>query len=147
MLEHTFPRAGVRYRGRAPTIRGDEQPRRRAPLAGDRRPRRVAPGDAGGRGHPRFRTAVVLLLAAFLLLVVPVLVREQGGLDRSESRVSYAGQRVSYTVRPGDTLWSIARRIAPGRDPRPVVDQLIADNHLQGDLQVGQAIELPAPPR
>jgi hypothetical protein len=106
----------------------------------------VAPSDAGGRGHMRLRTVVVLLLAAFLLLVVPGLVTDQGGLDGSESRVASAGQRVSYTVRPGDTLWSIARRIAPGRDPRPVVDQLIAENHLQGDLQVGQAIDLPAPP-
>src|SRR6266511_4088404 len=42
---------------------------------------------------------------------------------------------------------SAARRIAPGQDPRPVVDELIADNHLQGSLQAGQAIELPAPIR
>ncbi len=37
--------------------------------------------------------------------------------------------------------------VAPGQDPRPVVDELIADNHLQGSLQAGQAIELPAPIR
>jgi hypothetical protein len=93
----------------------------------------------------RFRTVVILLLAAFLLLVAPALVRDQA-LGRVESRVAYSTQRVSYTVRPGDTLWSIAQRIAPGRDPRPVVDQLIEDNHLQGgDLQVGQAIDLPTP--
>jgi LysM domain len=93
----------------------------------------------------RFRTVVILLLAAFLLLVAPALVRDQA-LGRAESRVAYSTQRVSYTVRPGDTLWSIAQRIAPGRDPRPVVDQLIEDNHLQGgDLQVGQAIDLPTP--
>jgi hypothetical protein len=27
-------------------------------------------------------------------------------------------------VRPGDSLWSIAERLAPGADPRPVVDAL-----------------------
>jgi hypothetical protein len=94
----------------------------------------------------RSRTVVILLLAAFLLLVAPSLVRDQA-FGRAESRVAYAAQRVSYTVQPGDTLWSLALRIAPGRDPRPLVDQLIADNHLQGDLQVGQAIYLPAPVR
>jgi LysM repeat protein len=34
------------------------------------------------------------------------------------------------TVQSGDTLWSIAQRMSPGRDPRAVVDQLRAQNHL-----------------
>lgn len=33
-----------------------------------------------------------------------------------------------YVVQPGDTLWSIAIQIAPGADPRPVVDALRAAN-------------------
>ncbi|MFZ4585749.1 MAG: hypothetical protein ACOYNI_11045 [Acidimicrobiia bacterium] len=33
------------------------------------------------------------------------------------------------TVRPGDSLWSVARRLAPGRDPRVVVDALAAERH------------------
>jgi len=94
----------------------------------------------------RFRTVALVVLAAFLPLVAPSLLKDQG-FGRSESRVAYAERRVSYTVRPGDTLWSIALRVAPGRDPRPVVDQLIEDNHLRGDLQVGQSINLPASPR
>ncbi len=101
----------------------------------------------GKEGARRLRlgTVVILLLAAFLLLVAPGLVRDRG-IERAESRVAYQ-QPVSYTVRAGDTLWSIASRVAPGRDPRLVVDQLIAYNHLRGDLQVGQAIYLPAPMR
>ncbi len=94
----------------------------------------------------RSRTVVLLLLAAFLLLVAPALARGQG-LGRAESKVAYAAGRYSYTVRPGDTLWSIALRIAPGRDPRRLVDQLIEENRLRGSLQVGQAISLPAPVR
>lgn len=30
----------------------------------------------------------------------------------------------SYVVEPGDTLWDVAQRVAPGTDPRPVVDSL-----------------------
>jgi LysM domain len=38
-----------------------------------------------------------------------------------------------YVVQPGDTLWSIARRIAPGEDPRPIVAALEARN---GDVEL-----------
>jgi Tfp pilus assembly protein FimV len=46
-------------------------------------------------------------------------------------------------VEPGDTLWSIARRVAPGRDPRPVVDGLIEANDVRGGLQAGQELSIP----
>lgn len=95
----------------------------------------------------RPRTLVILLSIALVLLAVPSLMGWHGPWH-GEARVAYAeGARISYTVKQGDTLWSIARRIAPGQDPRLVVDELIADNHLQGSLQAGQAIDLPAPIR
>lgn len=94
----------------------------------------------------RPRTLVILLSLA-LLLVAPSLASGHGPWH-TETRVAYAKRgSIRYTVKPGDTLWSIARRIAPGQDPRPVVDALIANNHLQGSLQAGQAIDLPAPIR
>jgi hypothetical protein len=44
-------------------------------------------------------------------------------------------------VRPGDTLWSIAERMAPGADPRPMVDRLQA--RLGSTvLQPGQRVSL-----
>jgi Tfp pilus assembly protein FimV len=51
----------------------------------------------------------------------------------------------AYVVRPGDTLWALASRIAgPGSDPRPVVDELVAANRLSGPLQAGSILRLPA---
>ena len=48
------------------------------------------------------------------------------------------------TVAPGDTLWGVAQRIAPGQDPRPVVDQIRELNDLDsGGLRVGQQLVLP----
>ncbi len=47
-----------------------------------------------------------------------------------------------WTVRPGDTLWSIVEASGVRGDPRPVVDRLAAD--LGGrPLEVGQRIVVP----
>lgn len=45
-------------------------------------------------------------------------------------------------VRDGDTLWSIAERLAPNSDPRPVVDAIVAARGTP-DVQAGEAITLP----
>lgn len=42
----------------------------------------------------------------------------------------------SVLVRSGDTLWSIALRIAPDRDPRAEVDDLMHLNHLRSPALV-----------
>ena len=45
---------------------------------------------------------------------------------------------------PGDTLWSIARRSAPGHDVRPIVDAM---EHTLGTstVRVGELIPVPTP--
>lgn len=49
-----------------------------------------------------------------------------------------------YVVRAGDTLWSIAERIAPeGADPRPMIDEIEARNDLSGPLVPGQVLRVP----
>jgi nucleoid-associated protein YgaU len=52
--------------------------------------------------------------------------------------------RSTYVVRTGDTLWSIAERLSPGEDPRPLVDAITEVNRLEGTLVPGQAIVVPA---
>ena len=51
-----------------------------------------------------------------------------------------AGAQV--TVGAGDTLWSIARRVQPTGDVRPLVDQLVA-SYGSAPLQPGQQLVVP----
>ena len=91
------------------------------------------------RGRALSRALAIVLVVAVFLLVAPGLARGVGP-DRPEPRVT-------YVVEPGDTLWSIARRVAPGEDPRPVVDRLIEANDVRGGLQAGQELSIPVPER
>jgi len=50
----------------------------------------------------------------------------------------------TYVVRPGDTLWSIASRVAgPGADLRPVVDELERANRPGSAIVPGEVLRLP----
>jgi Tfp pilus assembly protein FimV len=91
------------------------------------------------RGRAVARTLAIVLAVAVFLLVAPGLARGVGP-DRP-------APRVTYVVEPGDTLWSIARRVAPGQDPRPVVDRLIEANDVRGGLRAGQELSIPVPER
>jgi LysM repeat protein len=46
-------------------------------------------------------------------------------------------------VQPGDSLWSIAQRVAPGHDPRAVV-AAIAARH-PATVVVGETLTVPTP--
>lgn len=63
-------------------------------------------------------------------------------------RVSAAGTEdmVSYTVRPGDTLWEYAAQATPeGGDVNDTLDELMRLNHLDSvQLSVGQRIMVPS---
>jgi LysM repeat protein len=54
-----------------------------------------------------------------------------------------AGPAVHYTVKPGDTLWSIATSRYAG-DPRDAIYRIDKKNHLGGSVIVpGQTLLLP----
>ena len=53
--------------------------------------------------------------------------------------------RSSYVVREGDTLWSIAQWVAPGEDPRPLVDAIASVNGVDaGAIVPGQTLLVPS---
>jgi hypothetical protein len=65
----------------------------------------------------------------------------QGALQHLSGTVTVAGRSV-YVIQPGDTLWSIASRLEPTADPRPLVDQFEAQ--LNGGVpQPGDRLTLP----
>ena len=91
----------------------------------------------------RGRMVVVLLSTAFLLLVI--LVSGRVSADAGTSLVDQGRATGVVVVQPGESLWQIARAIAPGADPRETVS-LIRDLNGLGDSTVvpGQSIVVPA---
>ena len=62
--------------------------------------------------------------------------------ERRPAPVTASVQTSGYVVQPGDTLWSIARRLQPEGDLRALVHQLVAAND-GAELSVGQRLILP----
>jgi nucleoid-associated protein YgaU len=59
--------------------------------------------------------------------------------DASTAGAGAVADGDAYVVQPGDTFWSIAAEVAPGEDPRPVVDRL-QDANGGGALQAGDRL-------
>lgn len=88
----------------------------------------------------------LLAIAAVLILVQLIQAGIGGGPLTTTGAAAGPGMipagTTEYVVRPGDTLWSIAARLAPGRDERPLVDRLVAETH-GASIYPGQVITLP----
>jgi len=79
--------------------------------------------------------ATMLACVALLLIARLSASPSSGTAARPVARV--------VTVQPGDTLWSIAEQVQPGRDPRQVVDQLRRVNRLHSvALTPGQTLKV-----
>jgi len=87
----------------------------------------------------------VLLALAALPLAVGLAFAALSGGSAYAGGEQVAASFETITVMPGDTLWSIAEEIAPGADPRDVVDALQSLNLLDGGvLMVGEELAIPA---
>ena len=82
-------------------------------------------------------------LAVAVLVIGLVLVMAQAGAALGGSTLAAPERHpaaVSTLVRTGDSLWTVAARLVPRQDPRPVVDALAAARH--GTVLVpGETIE------
>ena len=106
--------------------------------------------------YVRRRLAAVLLLALLFSLAFlggRVVLDAPGGLPASTAvrgqpaaaataAATLARSGGTYVVQPGDSLWSIAARLEPGRDPRPLVDAL-AGSRGGAPLVPGEVINRP----
>ncbi len=97
-------------------------------------------------------------VAAVVLALAIVVGAAQAGGALGDSPLAVSGRRPAssasasasgsasgttrYVVEPGDSLWSIAEELAPGEDPRPVVDAL-ADARGDAPLIPGETIVWP----
>ncbi len=85
------------------------------------------------------RTLLVLSLAVVLASVFGL----SAGAGTSDS-VGAPTSFIEVTVAPGDTLWSLASRMASGSDVRAMVDEIASVNALaSADLQAGQKVRIP----
>jgi hypothetical protein len=94
--------------------------------------------------------AVVAMLAAMLLALaigngaLAGLAPGPSGTPAVAAASSTGGAGATQvTVEAGDTLWSIARRVQPSGDIRPLVDRLVAA-YGTTPLQPGQQLAIPA---
>jgi LysM repeat protein len=95
----------------------------------------------------RMRRTYVRRRLIALILAAAVGGLATSGISRaaSDDRAPAAAARHTYVVRAGDTLWGIARRVAPGADPRAVVERLIRSNGLTSrPIVPGQRLVVPA---
>ena len=117
-------------------VEGEEaSPEDQDPPAGPARRRRV-PLEVRRR-----RTLLVVI--GLLLGVLALPLGGAGGNSHAPgSALAGTGHPVAYTVRPGDTLWTIAERVDPTGDPRPLVARMEAQ--LGTDTVVpGEEVRLP----
>jgi hypothetical protein len=88
----------------------------------------------------RGRVVVVLVL---LTLAFVAFALGRAGTSQASTDAVVRAPHAQTTVHRGETLWSVAQRVAPGHDPREVVEQIRQLNHLSGGLQAGQQLLLP----
>jgi hypothetical protein len=92
------------------------------------------------------RGRVVVAVAAALLLAVLSLVIAASAQATNHPLPSRMAQQhlTQVTVRPGQSLWSVAENADPGADTRAVVQQIVELNGLTGDVVfAGQRLWVP----
>lgn len=83
-------------------------------------------------------------LGRVLVVIVLVAIGAVAGAAGATATKPHAQAWRCVLVRPGDTLWDLSRAIAPGRDRRPVIAQIVRRNALVGSgVSAGEAVWVP----
>jgi len=99
------------------------------------------PSDRSGPGKLRLtrRGRIVVVLVTLMVVCLGFT------LGRASAGTATGGAVHTVTVHPGDTLWSLASRTAPDRDPRLVVAKIQSLNGLHNsEVRTGQVLRLPS---
>jgi len=132
-------RAAARWTEPAPpTLTAPDQPARPESVAGGR-PGTV-PLRLTRRGRVVVAVAVALLLAALSLVIAASAQATNHPLAPHGAQQNLA----QVTVRPGQSLWSVAETADPHADTRAVIQQIVELNGLSGDVVfAGQRLWVP----
>lgn len=92
----------------------------------------------------RGRRVLAVLASVPAVVALSIAIVSGGGALASGERSAPEGTFETVTVMPGDTLWSVAERVAPTADPRDVVDAIMRLNALSSArLDAGQQVAIP----
>jgi Tfp pilus assembly protein FimV len=92
----------------------------------------------------RGRRIVAALAALPAVVALTLAVLSGGSALASRDAGAPAGSFTTLTVASGESLWSIAEQVAPGADPRDVVDAIVRLNGLEGvTVSAGQQLAIP----
>ena len=89
----------------------------------------------------RGRAVLLTLVSAPIVALLLVLALNGGG---ATATLESGAPAEVVMIEPGQSLWSLAESIAPGADPRDVIETLVAFNRLSSaDVWAGQQIAIP----
>ena len=125
--------------------------------------RRTSPAAPGAQGRPaaaspsrkqpplrRTRRGRFVFFGVPLILLAALILSFSGFLNAPAKAADSADQlsltpTVSVTVQPGESLWAIAGSVAPERDPRDVVADIVQLNNLDAArVMPGQQLFVPS---
>jgi LysM repeat protein len=93
----------------------------------------------------RGRVVLTTLVSVPLVVGSLFLVANAGEAAATAPTVASTHAHFHYvTVQDGQSLWSIAERVAPNADPREVIAEIVSLNQLQsGDVVPGERLAIP----